>query len=223
MSLEYRTMQEIVYEKIRDAILSGQYSPGQRLVAEELARELGVSRMPVREALHRLESAGLVDSAPHRGTVVSELSEEEIIEIYHIRAVLEGLASRLATPRLTPKDHAQLKAILDEMTRAELSRDMPCFLNLNREFHLLIWKAAHAPRLLELLENLYATSQRYRSISLILPGRLRQVAEEHRQIAAELARGNAVAAERLANEHHENTAARLLKSIEEKRVQHEQA
>lgn len=223
MSLEYRTMQEIVYEKIRDAILGGQYSPGQRLVAEELARELGVSRMPVREALHRLESAGLVDSTPHRGTVVSELSQEEIIEIYHIRAVLEGLAARLATPQLAPRDHAQLETILNEMARAEQSRDIQCFLNLNREFHLVIWRAAHAPRLLALLENLYATSQRYRSISLYLPGRLHQVADEHRQIAAELARGDANAAERTANEHHENTAKRLLKSIEEKRVQHEQA
>lgn len=223
MSLEYRTMQEIVYEKIRDGILSGQYSPGRRLVAEELARELGVSRMPVREALHRLESTGLVESAPHRGTVVSELSEVEIIEIYHIRAVLEGLAARLATPQLTSQDHAQIQTILNEMNHAMQTGDMQCFLTLNREFHEVIWKAARAPRLLELLENLYATSQRYRSISLYLPGRLHQVAEEHRQIAAELARGDVVAAERSANEHHENTATRLLKSIEEKRVPHEPA
>lgn len=223
MALEYRTMQEIVYEKIRDAILGGQYSPGQRLVAEELARILGVSRMPVREALHRLESTGLVDSTPHRGTVVSELSEEEIVEIYHIRAVLEGLAARLAAPQLTPRDHAQIRTILAEMSRAEQARDVQCFLTLNREFHEVIWKAGRAPRLLELLENLYATSQRFRSISLYLPGRLHQVAEEHRRMAAELERGDVVAAERTANEHHENTASRLLKSIEEKRVHHEQA
>lgn len=223
MALEYRTMQEIVYDKIRDAILSGHYSPGHRLVAEELAREMGVSRMPVREALHRLESTGLVDSIPHRGTVVSELSEVEIVEIYHIRAVLEGLAARLATSQLTTQEHAQIQAILDEMDRAARAVDLPRFLNLNREFHDVIWRAAHAPHLLELLVNLYATSQRFRSVSVHLPGRLQQVAEEHHRIAEALAMGDAVNAEHIAIEHHENTATRLLTSIEKKRVHHEQA
>jgi len=98
----YKTMQEIVYDTIREAIQIGRYAPGQRLIADELAQELGTSRMPVREALRRLEVAGLVSITPHRGAVVSELSEQEIVEIYHIRAVLEGLAARLAASLLPP-------------------------------------------------------------------------------------------------------------------------
>jgi DNA-binding GntR family transcriptional regulator len=210
----YRTMQEIVYDTIRDAILSGRYRPGQRLVAEELAREVGVSRMPVREALHRLEAAGLVTLTPHRGAVVNELSEGEIIEIYHIRAVLDGLATRLAAAHLAKPDHERLNALLDEMAAAAKLKDLDRVLHVNRDFHHLIWQAAHAPRLHSLLENLYDASQRFRHISVLLPGRLEQLTQDHRRIAQALARGDVNQAERYAIEHHEGTALRLLKAIE---------
>jgi DNA-binding GntR family transcriptional regulator len=213
MAVGYRTMQEIAYDTIRDAILSGRYSAGKRLVADEIARELGVSRMPVREALHRLEVAGLVTLTPHRGAVVSQLSEREIIEIYHIRAVLDGLAARLAAPNLSPTDHRRMRALLDDMDAAVKAQDLRTVLNANRKFHTVIWKAADAPRLQELLENLYDASQRFRHMSVLIPGRLNQITEEHRRIVTALARGDASAAERHANEHHEGTARRLLKSI----------
>ncbi len=213
----YRTMQEIVYDTIRDAILSGRYAPGRRLIADELAKEVGVSRMPVREALHRLEAAGLVTMTPHRGAVVSELSESEIIEIYHIRGVLDGLATRLAAQHLAGRQHERLNALLDKMEIAAKAKDLEKVLRVNRDFHQLIWQAAHAPRLHALLENLYDASQRFRNISVLIPGRLDQITQEHRLIARALARRDVAAAERHAIEHHEGTARRLLTSIEEKR------
>jgi len=211
----YRTMQEIVYDTIRDAILGGRYRPGQRLVADELAKEIGVSRMPVREALHRLEATGLVTLTPHRGAVVNELSESEIIEIYHIRAVLDGLATRLAAPHLAKPDYDRLNAILDEMAAAAKLKDLDRVLRVNRDFHQCIWQAAHAPRLHSLLENLYDASQRFRHISILLPGRLEQLTQEHRRIAQALARGDVEKAERFAIEHHEGTALRLLRAVEQ--------
>ena len=217
MPEKYRTMQEIAYGAIRDGILAGRHSPGQRLIADELAKELGVSRMPVREALHRLEAAGLVTIAPHRGAMVSELSENECAEIYHIRAVLDGLATRLASPNLSQADHTRLSRLLDEMDAAVTAQDLERVLRVNREFHTLIWDAARAPRLRELLENLYDASQRFRNISVLIPGRLDQITHEHRLIAEALARGDAAAAERFANEHHEGTARRLLASIDGRR------
>ena len=217
MPEKYRTMQEIAYDAIRDGILAGRHGPGQRLIAEDLARELGVSRMPVREALHRLEAAGLVAITPHRGAVVSELSERECIEIYHVRAVLDGLATRLATPHLSEADHARLNALLAEMEAGVEAKDPDRVLNVNREFHTLIWIAARAPRLRDLLENLYDASQRFRNISVLIPGRLDQITHEHRLIAEALARGDAAAAERYANEHHEGTARRLLAAMDGRR------
>jgi DNA-binding GntR family transcriptional regulator len=217
MPEKYRTMQEIAYDAIRDGILAGRHTPGQRLIADELAKEFGVSRMPVREALHRLEVAGLVTITPHRGAVVSELSEAECIEIYHVRAVLDGLATRLATPNLSEADHARLAALLADMETGVEAKDPQRVLNVNREFHAVIWSAARAPRLRDLLENLYDSSQRFRNISVLIPGRLDQITHEHRLIAEALARGDAAAAERYANDHHEGTARRLLAAMEERR------
>lgn len=207
-------MQEIVYDTIREAILSGRYAPGQRLMADGLAQELGTSRMPVREALHRLEVAGLVSITPHRGAIVSELSRAEIVEIYHIRAVLEGLAARLAAPHLVAGDHARLNALIDEMVSAAAAGPDPDrFLRGNREFHESIWKGAHSHRLHELLENLYIASQRFRNVSILLPGRLAEIVREHRRIADALAAGDPAGAERSAKEHYENTAQRLLVEV----------
>lgn len=217
MPEKYRTMQEIAHDAIRDGILTGRHAPGQRLIADDLAKELGVSRMPVREALHRLEVAGLVTIAPHRGAVVSELSETECIEIYHVRAVLDGLATRLATPNLSEADHARLTALLAEMEAGVEAKDPQRVLNVNREFHTLIWIAARAPRLRDLLENLYDASQRFRNMSVLIPGRLDQITHEHRLIVEALARGDAAAAERYANEHHEGTARRLLAAMDGRR------
>lgn len=211
----YRTMQEIAYETIREAILSGRYAPGQRLLPDDLAREFGTSRMPVREALQRLEVAGLVSITPHRGAVVNELSKHDIVEIYHIRAVLEGLAARLAAPHLVSADYDRLTALIDEMAAAVTAGpDLEQVLRVNRDFHDIIWRAARAPRLHELLENLYIASQRFRNISILLPGRLSQIVDEHRRIAQALAAGDPAGAERFANEHHENTAQRLLVELE---------
>ena len=215
MVTAYRTMQEIVYDTIREAILTGRYAPGQRLVADDLAQELGTSRMPVREALHRLEVAGLVSITPHRGAIVSELSEPEIVEIYHIRAVLEGLAARLAISHLTPADYDRLNAIMDEMATAGTDGpNMDHVLRANRDFHEIIWQAARAPRLYELVRNLYDACQRFRNISILIPGRVAQIIQEHRCLTRSLAEGDVVAAERYANEHYENTAQRLLAEVE---------
>jgi DNA-binding GntR family transcriptional regulator len=208
-------MQEIAFDSIREAILEGRYQPGQRLVSDELAKELGVSRMPIREALHRLQVVGLVTSAPHRGTVVSELSEPEIVEVYHIRAVLEGLAARMATPNLTAADLQHLSDLLDEMDRYTPALDMNKILQLNHEFHRILWDAAHAPRLVALMENLYDASRRFRRTSLNLPGRTEQTAREHRRILQALIDRDVCAADRFANEHHEITAQILLNSIKD--------
>ncbi len=214
MASTYRTMQAIAYDAIREGILEGRYPPGQRLAADELAKELGVSRMPVREALHRLQESGLVTSVPHRGTVVSALSKTEIVEIYHIRAVLEGLGARLAVPNLTGADYQCMIGLLDELDRLTSVPDFDRILQLNYQFHKVIWQAARAPRLLALMENLHDASRRFRRTSLLLPGRLHQISEEHHQILDGLTQRDADMAELWANKHHEITAELLLNSLE---------
>ena len=96
MANEFKTIQEIIFDTLKQRIISGKYEPGKRLIANDLAEEFDISRMPVREALTRLASTGLVELIPYKGAIVNELTAEDFVEIFYIRSVLEGLAARLA-------------------------------------------------------------------------------------------------------------------------------
>lgn len=210
---KYRTRQEIVYGVIKERILKGEYSPGQRLITNDLAIELGVSRMPIREALQRLEAAtGLVTLIPHKGAIVNETSEEDLVEVFQIRVVLEGLAARLACPNMDGSQIDQLVKINRKVIELEHTRDEQCFLELNLEFHANIWKAANAPRLVAMLRLLYDASRSYRYISLKLPGRFEEIVREHEEIIAALRQGDAGNVEKIVNKHYQQTLDWLMRS-----------
>ena len=209
----YRTMQEIVYETIKERILKGEYQPRQRLITGDLSAELGVSRMPVREALHRLEAAtGLITLTPHKGAVVSESSEEDQRDIFRIRAVLEALATRLACAGITQDHLEQMEELNREIQKLTRRRDDDYFEEVNLKFHSIIWHAAKSRRLQGILKSLYDASRNYRYISLKVPGRLDEIIQEHRQILAALRRGDADEAEKIVNAHYQNTLERLVRS-----------
>ncbi len=203
-------MKHLVYDELRRLIVNGEYTPGTRLVTESLAKQMGVSPTPIREALHQLEAEGLVKIYPHHGAEVTQLSNAEIIEIYHIRSALERLATRLGQPNLTPTDYERLHTLLDEMDAEVLNKRLDRILDLNREFHKIIWEAARSPHLQDLLENFYDASQRFRNASLTVPGRLSRISHEHRRIVQALQAGDVELAGRYAEEHYEDTAQYLL-------------
>ena len=211
----YRTMQEIVYDTIKERVLKGKYLSGERLIAKDLADEFGVSRMPVREALQRLEAAtGLITLIPHKGAVVNSRSEEDIIEVFHMRAVLEGLAARLACPNMSSSQIEKLAGINAKFQEYGQQISGEKFQELNREFHSSIWAAAHAPRLVATLKLLYETSSGYRYISINMPGRFKEVVREHRSIVGALRKRDAGEAERVVNEHYRKTLDWLMRSVE---------
>lgn len=218
MGLEnkYRTMQKIVYGTIKERILKGQYSPGQRLIANDLATELGVSRMPIREALQRLEAAtGLVTLTPHKGAIVNETSEEDLVEVFLIRTVLEGLAARLACPNMKSSQIDKLVGINHKLSKLGHKGDEEDFLELNLEFHSHIWNAANSPRLIGMLRLLYDASRSYRYISIKLPGRLEEIVQEHEEIIAALRKGDAGNVEKVVNRHYQQTLEWLVRSRKE--------
>ncbi len=210
---DYRTMQDIVFTTLREEILAGRLRPGERLNSIRLARRLGVSRMPVREALGRLASAGLVEYVPHRGAFVKKLSIEEVIEIYYIRAALEGVAARLAARNLSRSEIARLVKLCGEMERRLTGGNDAEILDINQEFHCMIYRAAHSPRLEELIMQYYQHSSQYRTLGLDLPGRYDEILAEHRNIARALAARDPECAEVAAREHHLNTARRIARSV----------
>ena len=215
---KYRTMTEIVADEIRVRILNGDFVPGQRLVAAEIADEMGVSRMPVRDALRNLESTGLVETIPHRGTVVKDLSELEILELYQIRAVLEGLAARLASEHMDEKTLEKInKKISQHDLKTIQNEDYDSFTRLNREFHALIWQASGSPKLESLLANLYDACNQYRNLSMLVPGRPDSIFKEHYTLFEAIKRHDCDEAERLGRTHYENTSRALITAIENRR------
>ena len=215
---KYRTMTEIVADEIRVKILNGDLTPGQRLVTADIADELGVSRMPVRDALRYLESTGLVETIPHRGTVVKDLSEKEIVELYQIRAVLEGLAARLASKRVGEVQLRQFESIVSKHDlKAMRNEGYDEFTKLNKSFHSMIWAAAGSPKLENMLANLYDACSQYRNLSMLVPGRPDSIYEEHSAICEAIKCHDCDKAELLARTHYENTALALIAAIESRR------
>ena len=172
--LPQRTMTEQVMARLRDMILSGELAPGSRLDQNDLARRFGVSLVPLREALARLQSSGLVRIVPHRGVFVESLSVEELLDIYQVREALEELAARLAAPRLSAADLATLDRLKIEMEQTAKIDDFDAFLDLHRDFHFTIYRAAGRRHLLQLIAQLWDLSARYRRFQLYaFPERMR--------------------------------------------------
>ena len=144
---------------LRDAILAGRLRAGARIRQEAIAQELGTSRIPVREALHQLESEGLVSLVPRSGARVAKLDFAEYSELYRIREQLEPLAIAESAPRLSDADLAMLR---DLMLQIEATNDPAVWLDLDRRLHLASYAAAPMPRLLRLIEGFWNSTQQYR-------------------------------------------------------------
>jgi DNA-binding GntR family transcriptional regulator len=177
---EYRTMQEIVTTHLREAIRSGRLEPGTRLQQDDMARQLHVSRMPVREALRILEQEGLVELRPHRSAVVVSLRLDDVAEIFEIRAMLEGRAAELAGPHLTDAAIARLREIHTAMSRVEHDEDR--WLALNQQFHTAIYPASGRPRLCALIDAQRNVVQPYLRAAFALLGRAPSAHAEHERI-----------------------------------------
>ena len=169
---------------IRERILDRTYPEGEQLRQDVLAADLGVSRIPVREALRQLEAEGLVTFSPHRGAVVSSLSIAEIEELFALRAKLESEILRRAVPLLTDQDFERAEEILDEYDAAFRARDVAAWGDLNWQFHSTLFSAAHRPVTLGVVERLHLHTNRYARMQLALTHGETRAQEEHRAILA---------------------------------------
>lgn len=126
---------DLVKEHVIEAIMSGEFKPGDRIVESSLARQLGISQAPVREAIRDLVLMGFLETEPYRGTFVRSFSPEELYEVYTVRAALESLGARLAASRLTEEDVVTLTRLLDEMVQAGHDHDLEKMTRLDNQFH----------------------------------------------------------------------------------------
>ena len=182
MALNSKTKNMAVYEKLRQDIVRGKLKPGQKIVISNLVKEYGLSATPVREAIIRLQSDGYVNFTPHLGAVVSKIDEGELISIYLIRIELESLATRLAAPLITDKDIEFLEHKNREMELAIEQKENENLGSLNKEFHLRIYRAAHIPRLYNMICDLWEAFERSQSVFSYAPERAVASVAEHREI-----------------------------------------
>jgi DNA-binding GntR family transcriptional regulator len=151
----YPTKQQLAYEIIRSKILDGTYKPLQHLRMIDLTDEIGVSSIPIREALKQLENEGLVKFHLNRGVQVASYSLEEFENLYIIRATLEGLAGRLGTNKIAETDINRMKTLLKQMDLALRNDDFKEKIQLNYEFHLVLYRAAKSQQLIKMITNLW--------------------------------------------------------------------
>jgi DNA-binding GntR family transcriptional regulator len=209
-ALDGRTLWQRVHDHLRDEILSGRLTPGTELSEVALAESLGVSRGPVREALGRLATEGLVTIRPRRGAVVRALSGDEFIEAYQVREALEMMAVRLAVPKLSADDVAALEHAIDEMEARGEAGDVQGFFEANTAFHLVFFDAAGNRMLADLYRQLRGQIDRHRLRSLELRGDLRRSIAEHKAILRAATAGDVERTVHLVSEHIRVPQIRLL-------------
>lgn len=209
-----KTLTDKVYESLREDILSNRLPPGQPLQEASIARALGVSRGPVREALRKLASEGLVNLEPRRGASVSSLTKEEFLDAYRVREALEVLAIQLATPRLEQNDLSRLMELQREMRAAAEQEDVERFFRTNTEFHTLFVDKSGNLMLQDMFYPLMDQMRRYRLRSMNLRGGLMRSCDEHDAILEAVASKDAERAAELLREHIQ-VPQRILESSQE--------
>lgn len=205
----------LVVSRLRWLILSRQYKPGDRLVQEELAAQLRVSRTPVREALHQLAKEGLVSISPYRGATVAAFEPAALEGIYHIRIALESYAARLVARQIDEKTLEKLRFIHEQMKRAYAEGDAEALLEENRLFYVHMYRATRQERLYEMIINQLDLSRQYRRLYFYFTHLAANTVEEHRQIIEALESGDEDAAERLIRTGLEAAAKGLLDALAE--------
>jgi DNA-binding GntR family transcriptional regulator len=204
-----RSRAQELYARLRTAILSGELQPRERLVETTVAECAGVSRTPVREALHRLEIDGLVHETEGGGVEVSGFSLDELADLCAVRETLEAMATQLAAKHRSELELATLRSILAEEERTDAA-DAERQVELNHVFHETLWRASRNRYLTSQLQQLREMIEHLQGSTLRLADRTRAALDEHREIVEAIARGAPDDAEGLARLHFRNAmAARL--------------
>lgn len=198
---------QYAYNSIRSRILEGTYGPGHRLVIDQIAKELGLSIIPVREAIRQLESDGLIQYKPYSGAIVSTINEKEYSETLSVWAVLEGYATALSAQYLVEEDLTRLETLNEQMNQALNNFEFETFGNLNQEFHRVICDKCHNDYVRDEIQRVANRMDTLRrSAFTFVPQRIRCSIEEHSwiiQLLREKAQPSEI--EAVAREHKMNT------------------
>jgi DNA-binding GntR family transcriptional regulator len=197
------TRKATAYEFLKRAILSGRYSPGQSLIEESIATELGTSRTPIREAIRELGREGLIEIAPNKGARVRVLSAEDLLDIFDIKMRVEGLCAAKAARRSGQAIAARLSEAILAMEAAAKLNDRKAYLIADEKFHQAVYEGAKSDHAYHIVSELNAQWHRMRQGMAAIECRMKTAVEEHRRIARAIEAHDAEAAELAMREHLE--------------------
>ena len=209
----YELLSKKVYRIIKSGIIDGSLKSGSKLLEVKIAKQMGISRTPIREALRELAAKGFVTMIPNQGIIVSSDSIEDIQEVVQIRSVLEGLAARLAVDMINLEGINKLKKLLEQMEKYVEKNDPLSFGEVDAEFHNIIVNNCGNNRLIKMRKNITEQAHRYRIKSLNVSGRLKRSMEEHRKIFEALKKKDPEKADKFLRKHIENSLKNILTHI----------
>ena len=210
-----KSLREEVYDSLKKSILLGKLRAGQRLIEEQIAHQIGISRTPVREAFHKLERDDLVSRLPKGGFAVRKFTEEDVEEIFGIRTALESYAASLATLHITPDKMTMLEKKVEESEKALGKGDYDKAVQLYTEFHDLLYKTSRSKKLAQMISNFSDYFQRYRPALLQTRNGFQFSIGDHRMMLQAMKKRNPALVEKLVRKHLVRGKEIVLKMVEE--------
>ncbi len=209
-----KSLGQHVFENLKQAIVRGEMTPGSRIVESRIADALGISRTPVREAMHKLEREGLLRRLPRGGFSILSLNREDIEETFGIRSALESYAARLAAIRHKADELLPLEMKINEYQRCLDSKDLSALPEINTEFHDHLYAMSRSPKLIKMINDLKDQIYRFRKILLRVEEMAATSNEDHRQMLKAMNDRDADRVEKLVREHILRGRRVVLKELE---------
>ena len=210
---EFLPLRDVVFNTLRQAILTGELKPGERLMEIHLANRLGVSRTPIREAIRKLELEGLVTMIPRRGAEVAQITEKSMKDVLEVRRTLDALSAELACERISPEEEAELKKACLNFESAVKTKDTKAIAKADVAIHDIIAAATGNQRLIQLINNLAEQMYRYRFEYIKDATQHDRIIEEHRIIYESIVKKDKEAAAEMAKTHIDNQEKAVIARI----------
>lgn len=208
-----KSIREKIYQKVRDRITYGFLNPGERLIEESLVNEFKVSRTPIRESLRQLENEGLITFERNKGFTVSKLSPKQVDEIYRLRLILEGYASRLTAEKASERDLMRLRELNEELRGMVQEKDLMGWLEYNTMFHDYLCDHCGNLNLISIVKIIQRRIYRYRYITIGIPGYMERYIQQHDCIIRGCEKNDGEMAETCMKDHLETVRKVLLDNL----------
>lgn len=210
---EYLPLRDVVFNTLRQAILKGELEPGERLMEIQLAKRLGVSRTPIREAIRKLELEGLVVMVPRKGAEVAKITQKDLSDVLEVRKALEVLAVQIACERMTKEQLGELKSVLEEFKESIKTKEPTIIAEIDMKFHDVIFMSTDNHRLIQILNNLREQMYRYRMEYIKDEKKHSVLIKEHEEIIKSIEEKDKERAAKAITGHIDNQEVTIINAI----------